>query len=67
MNAISRLMFVAEIFGDSSGASFWQSGLRYSVVPDLLQIDTTLGRQIGGDNETSWVSFGVRFTPAKIF
>lgn len=66
-NANSRLMFVAEMFGDSTGTSFWQSGVRYGIVPNLLQIDTTVGRQTGGSIETRWISFGVRFTPAQIF
>lgn len=67
INASSRLMFVAEMFGDSTGTSFWQSGVRYGIVPNLLQIDTTVGRQTGGSIETRWISFGVRFTPAQIF
>jgi hypothetical protein len=67
INAISRLMFVAEMFGDSTGTSFWQTGVRYGIVPDLLQIDTTIGKQLGGSTDSRWISFGVRFTPAKIF
>ncbi len=66
MNATSRLMVIAEMFGDSTGAAYWQSGVRYGIVPQLLQLDTTLGKQMGGNIETQWISFGVRFTPAQI-
>ena len=40
---------------------------RYAIVPNLFQIDTTIGRQFNGSMETRWISFGLRITPDKMF
>jgi hypothetical protein len=42
-------------------------GFRYSVIPNLFQVDSTYGQQINGDSELKWISFGVRYTPDKLF
>jgi hypothetical protein len=47
--------------------SYGQVGVRYSVVPDLFQVDATLGRQLAGDGNGRWVSFGLRYTPDRLF
>lgn len=66
-NATARWMLVGESFGNDQDQSFWQGGARYAIVPNLLQVDMTVGgswrRHAGGD----WISFGLRFTPAKLF
>jgi hypothetical protein len=41
--------------------------VRYSVVPNLFQVDATVGRQIGNSDSNRWFSFGLRFTPASLF
>jgi len=62
-----RMMFIAETFGDSKAKPFWQTGARYSIIPNLLQIDTTIGQQYNGTTNTRWISFGLRFIPESIF
>lgn len=66
-NATSRWMLIAESFGDSSTGSYWQSGVRFAIIPNLLQIDSTTGKKFSGSSATQWISFGLRFTPSSIF
>lgn len=54
---------VTEVFGDHTQAPFYQVGLRYSLIPELLQMDATLGQQVNGNRGTQWFSMGVRWTP----
>ncbi len=54
---------VAEVFGDHTQNPFYQVGLRYSLVPEVFQIDGTVGQQVNGDSRTQWLSIGVRWTP----
>ncbi len=62
-----RLALVAESYGDDQSRPYWQTGLRYSLIPDLLQFDTTAGQQHDGGRASRWLSFGLRWTPAQIF
>lgn len=62
-----RLIGIAEAFGDNHDQPFWQTGLRYAILPDLLQVDATVGQRFGGTSEERWISFGVRFTPERLF
>lgn len=63
----SKLLEIAETYGDNRGMSHGQVGVRYALIPDLFQVDATLGRQLSGQGNGRWVSFGVRYTPAKLF
>ena len=65
--ANERVMLIAESFGDDRQRPFVQTGLRLSLVPGLLQIDATRGQQTGGPVRNSWISFGLRYTPDKLF
>ena len=67
IQATSRLMFIAETFCDSKTKPFLQTGARYSVIPNLLQIDTTIGQQFKGNSNSRWISFGLRYIPDSIF
>lgn len=58
-----RLKGIAEVFGDHTQNPFYQVGLRYSLVPEVFQIDGTLGQQVNGNSQTQWLSIGVRWTP----
>lgn len=58
-----RFKGVAEVFGDHTQNPFYQFGLRYSLVPEVFQIDGTLGQQVNGNSQTQWLSIGVRWTP----
>ena len=67
IQATNRLLMIAETFGDNKSTPYWQTGFRYSIIPNLFQVDTTIGRQISGDLNTRWISFGLRYTPNSIF
>ncbi|MFM8463750.1 MAG: hypothetical protein ACKOA0_06565 [Burkholderiaceae bacterium] len=67
LNLNPHLTLIAENFGNSVDRPYWQAGTRYSVIPGLFQIDATVGRQYGAAGDHRWLSFGVRFTPEKIF
>ncbi|ROH88193.1 hypothetical protein ED236_01600 [Pseudomethylobacillus aquaticus] len=58
-----RLSGVAEMYGDDRGGRFYQTGLRYSVIPQLLQLDSTVGQRVDGMRDDAWLSFGLRYTP----
>lgn len=62
-----KLLGIAETYGDDRGSSYGQVGVRYSVIPDLFQVDATFGQQLSGPGERRWVSFGIRYTPDKLF
>ena len=66
-NISERVTWMAEAFGDSHPNTYWQAGGRFSLIPQLLQIDTTIGQSAGGENTSRWLSFGLRFTPARLF
>jgi hypothetical protein len=58
-----RLLGIFEVFGDERAAPFGQFGFRYSIIPNLFQIDATVGRQLDGVRDNRWISFGLRYTP----
>lgn len=62
-----RLRLIAETFGDDNSRPYWQTGLRYFLIPDLLQLDATAGQQVGGNDASRWLSFGLRWTPERLF
>lgn len=64
---LPRLIWIAETFGDDKARPYWQTGVRFALVPHLFQIDATLGQQAGGDRAGQWISLGVRWTPERLF
>jgi hypothetical protein len=62
-----RLLGIVEIFGDERGKPFYQIGFRYSIIPNLFQVDTTIGQQIDAPSQQRWISFGIRYTPDNFF
>lgn len=60
-----RLNLIAETFGDDQNRSWWQTGARWALLPQLLQLDATFGQQSGG--RAPWLSFGLRWTPERLF
>jgi len=62
-----NLLGITEIYGDDKSNPYVQVGFRYSVIHNLFQVDSTYGQQINGDSELKWISFGVRYTPDKLF
>jgi len=65
-HATERLHLIAETFGDHRSQPFFQAGVRYFVVKDLLQIDATLGGQLDGPTSGRWISVGVRYLPQSV-
>lgn len=65
--ASARVMLIAETFGDDRQKPFVQTGVRFSVVPGLFQIDGTWGTQPGVSGRAPWVSLGLRYTPERLF
>lgn len=61
-----NLLYVLEAFGDHRTSPYIQTGLRYSVIPDIFQIDTTIGRRLSPE-AGEWLSVGIRYTPDKFF
>jgi hypothetical protein len=62
-----RMMLIAETFGDHKAKPYWQTGARYTLIPNQLQIDATVGQQYNGTSNLRWISFGLRFFPESIF
>lgn len=60
-----RWMWIGETFGNDRQKPFWQTGLRYQVLPDRFQIDATWGTPQGLKSSQNWLSFGLRWTPEK--
>lgn len=58
---------IAETFGDHRNEPYWQLGLRYSVIPDRVQVDMTTGQQIHAGRDSHWFSIGFRLTPEALF
>lgn len=54
---------ITEVFGDNTQSPFYQVGLRYSLVPEVFQIDGTFGQQVDGNRQSQWFSLGLRWTP----
>ncbi|MEZ0232899.1 MAG: hypothetical protein ACAH12_08670 [Methylophilaceae bacterium] len=60
------LQFIAEVYGDNQSRAFHQLGLRYWLVQDRIQIDTTYGNRFSNDSEERWLSFGIRLLSQSI-
>lgn len=58
-----QLLLISEIYGDSRNNPYIQMGFRYSVIPNLFQVDSTIGTKYQGRYDDSWLSVGVRYTP----
>ncbi len=58
-----QLLLISEMYGDSRNNPYIQMGMRYSVIPNLFQIDSTIGVKYQGHYDDSWLSVGVRYTP----
>ncbi len=59
-----------ELSTNSWGIGLALGAIRHVVVtpgPNLVQVDATFGRQIGGPAAGRWMSFGLRLTPDRLF
>lgn len=60
LNLTSRVALIAETYGNNHAQPFMQGGLRFWVVPNRFQIDTTMGAQAGNYGPSRWWTIGVR-------
>ena len=62
-----RLYLIAETYGQDKGNPFFQVGVRYWVVPNHVQVDTTYGSQTGAIHDERWFSIGLRLISPRWF
>jgi hypothetical protein len=55
-----RLQLITETYGESGQRPFAHGGLRYWLVPDKVQIDTTVGTRVRAGHGERWFTIGVR-------
>lgn len=55
-----RVYLIAETFGESRDNASYQLGIRYWIVPNHVQVDTTYGNQYGNKPDARWFSIGLR-------
>ncbi len=55
---------IAEVFGESGSRGFHQVGVRYWVIPNRVQIDTTYGNRFANDSDERWLTVGLRLLSA---
>lgn len=67
LQTTSRLYVIAESYGQNKGSAYFQTGLRYWILPNHVQIDTTYGSQIGHIADQRWFSIGLRLISARLF
>ena len=52
---------IAEMYGESGSRAFHQVGLRYWIIPNRVQFDTTYGNRFANSGDEQWMTFGLRF------
>jgi hypothetical protein len=57
---VPRVFLIAETFGDNHSRNSYQGGVRVWLVPNRVQIDTTIGAQAGDFGAGRWLSIGLR-------
>ncbi len=62
-----RLYIIAESYGQDKSNAYFQTGLRYWIVPGHIQVDTTYGSQFGHVHDKYWVSIGLRLITPRLF
>lgn len=55
-----RSQLIAEGYGQSGQAPYYQAGLRWWVKPQRVQIDATAGGQFTGGSDERWLTLGLR-------
>ena len=55
-----RAYLVAETFGQNQGRPLYQAGIRFWIVPNHVQVDTTYGNRFGHGTAERWISVGLR-------
>lgn len=55
-----NLQLIVETYGESGSRAFLHGGLRYWVIPNRVQIDTTYGTERRSHTQQHWFSIGLR-------
>lgn len=66
-NFSPRFALIAESYGDDQTRQFYQTGVRFWVIPRHWQIDATVGSQAGSWSASRWFSIGVRIITPPLF
>lgn len=59
-----RAYLIAETFGETRASAAFQVGIRYWIVPNHVQVDTTYGNHYGNKPDMRWFSVGLRLISA---
>jgi hypothetical protein len=62
-----RTVLLGEVYGATGFDRFSQAGVRYWIIPDHLQVDSTYGFQWNGPHRTEWFTLGFRIISGKLF
>jgi len=65
----SNVIGILESYGEAKQASKYQVGLRFWIIPQRVQIDTTLGNIWGNTSNPSqrWMSLGLRLLSPPLY
>lgn len=66
LQATERLYVIAESYGQDQGSAFFQTGLRYWLMPGHIQVDTTYGSRFGQIHQERWFSIGLRLITPRL-
>lgn len=62
-----KVELIAETYGDHRSRAFYQAGIRYWVVRDRVQIDTTYGNRMQNNSDERWFSIGLRLLSSPLW
>ena len=51
---------IPEVFGTDRGRPFYQAGVRFWIIKDRVQVDTTYGNHVASGSSERWFSIGLR-------
>lgn len=63
----AQLFLIGETYREQRETSRWQVGLRRWIVPQKLQIDSTIGQPAGAAQGQRWLTIGVRWLGDPLF
>lgn len=66
LQTTERLYVIAESYGQDQGNAFFQTGLRYWLMPRHIQVDTTYGSRFGQIHQERWFSIGLRLITPRL-
>ncbi|MDI6401710.1 hypothetical protein QLX67_06875 [Balneolaceae bacterium ANBcel3] len=61
---LSLMTLLGEVFGSNGDTPDFQVGVRWTIVPDLLEMDTTYGNHFGKEHSGLGFAVGLAWTPS---